>query len=107
MDSGIPDRNNGSPTLVYNDESWRLGTSKCSPYEAKRNTGLRATNIPDYAAERLHPGYSFCLALGSDAERGTMGLQLFEQQEDFGGHGNVQIWGVGELWVAAAGDDGL
>ena len=25
MDSGIPDRNDGSPTLVYNDESRSLG----------------------------------------------------------------------------------
>ena len=34
-------------------------------------------------------------------------FQRFEQEEDFGGHRVVQIRGVGEGAVAAAGDDGL
>ncbi len=33
-------------------------SQECSPYEAKRNTGFQATNIPDFAAKRLHPGYA-------------------------------------------------
>ena len=34
-------------------------------------------------------------------------VQRFEQEEDFGGHRVVQIRGVGEGAVTAAGDDGL
>jgi hypothetical protein len=28
MDSGIPDRNDGTPTFVYNDERWSVETIK-------------------------------------------------------------------------------
>ncbi len=34
-------------------------------------------------------------------------FQCFEQEEDFGGHREVQIWGVGEDVVPATCDDGI
>src|ERR1700686_1679921 len=40
-------------------------------------------------------------------ESGRCVLQCLDEEEDFGGHGVVQVRGVGEGAVAAAGDDGF